>query len=515
MPRRTGPIRVPIAAALLAAVIGGATVAAPALGAAPNVWKKHMVQSPSTGKIERFWVGRPAGLKADGQYPVIYFLGGLLDDDDDWKSGLDPHLAKYDLIAVCPAVGGATWFMNSPRQPWMRWGDFLTEDLRGFIEANYPASAEKGQRGIAGISAGGHAAFYHAIKRPELYGSVSVLSGAMDLRGYIGSVGLDYWVGPRIGEATPLYAERSCVVLAGRVDESLPFDLFLDAGDKDGALPQMTALKGILDAKGATYRWFVGQGSHAWTYWKTRADDHLAWHAQAFARNRREGRYTEKAPLNAAKLEVLADPPDIAPSPEIVRRLRAPWGTQKDLRPLAVNGLPTQGGPLSRSDEKYAEVTVRAGLTDAQGHGPGTYVFRVTVVAEAPLPKEGTITLGGRLKNGRNLYLLPLPSVAMAVPAGEAGRRVELRARLALEFKPPDALRGGFLAAVQPFDAAGVPVGEPLLVKARPGTADAERWTVAPQAQVEWVLVLAGQTALPLAAIRDVRMDSEPPPPAP
>ena len=114
------------------------------------VWKFYYAESPSSGKIERFWVGHSAALKPDGQYPVIYFLPGLIDGDDTWKNALDPHLAKYNVIAVCPAVGGATWLMNSPTQPWMKWGDFLTEDLRGFVESHYPAATEKGQRGIVG-----------------------------------------------------------------------------------------------------------------------------------------------------------------------------------------------------------------------------------------------------------------------------------------------------------------------------------------------------------------------------
>jgi len=65
-------------AVLVSAAIVLAAAGPAAHGAAPtgNVWKKYIVQSPSTGKIERFWVGHPAGLKADGQYPVIYFLPG-------------------------------------------------------------------------------------------------------------------------------------------------------------------------------------------------------------------------------------------------------------------------------------------------------------------------------------------------------------------------------------------------------------------------------------------------------
>ena len=84
----------------------------------------------------------------------------------------------------------------------MKWGDYLMQDLRAFVESHYPASPEKGQRGICGISAGGHAAFYQALTHPDLYGAVSVLSGAMELRGYAGAVGLDYWIGPKTADVS-------------------------------------------------------------------------------------------------------------------------------------------------------------------------------------------------------------------------------------------------------------------------------------------------------------------------
>ena len=517
-----------------AIVLAAAGVAWATAAPAGNGWKKYTVQSPSTGKIERFWVGHPASIEAGPAagparqgdavaspeargYPVIYFLPGLLDGDDTWKGALDPHLAKYELIAVCPAVGGATWYMNSPAQPWMKWGDYLTEDLRGFIESQYPAAREKGQRGIVGISAGAQA-FYHAVKRPDLYGSVSVLSGACELRGYAGTVGLDYWIGPKSPETLPLYAERSCIVLAGRLQRPPPFDLFLDVGDKDGALPQMEALRKVLDAKGATYRWFPGKGVHDWSYWTARAGDHLAWHAEQFARNRREGRFTEKAPApstggrtgpKGAPLALVAALPDVALSAEAERRLTAPWATPgRPGDPEVLTGLPKEGGPLSRTDARYKEIKLAAVL-DARGHAPGIFVNRLTLRVAAPVPREGTVALRLSLRNGRGQEMIAMPA-ALAVPAGQPDRRADLRARLVVELKGPNPLRGGIVAALQVFDAAGSPAGVPVVGKALPGSLEVERWPVAPRMNSEWVLSLGGENGLPVAAVYEARLEAEP-----
>ena len=497
-----------IALALTAVALALPPCPAPAAESPAVVWKHYIVQSPSTDKIERFWVGHAAALKPDGKYPVIYFLPGLLDDENHWKAALEPQLANFQVIAVCPAVGGATWFMNSPAHPWMRWGDFLTDDLRAFVESHYPASREKGQRGIAGISSGGHAAFYHAAKRPGLYGSVSVLSGAMDLRGYAGTNGLEYWLGPKGPQALSLYAERSCVLIAGQLDAPPPFALYLDVGDKDGALAQMDLLRKALDAKGAKYKWNLGSGSHNWTYWTARTLDHLAWHGDQFAQNRRDSRYTETPTAKAAELKVLDGYPTIDLSDEAVRRLQAPWDTTKRVPNIPITGLLPGGTPISATDVKYKAATLAAALA-IKGEAPGLQVYRLTLSTAVPLPKAGTMTLLVTLRNGRNSVIFSLPAADFAVPAGEAERRVDLRARLAIEMKPPDPLRGGIVAGLQLFDAAGQPAGKILVDKAAPGTPNVERWPLAPQMQVDFALSLGGSTALPIAAIQDVRFSKE------
>jgi S-formylglutathione hydrolase FrmB len=496
------------------ALAASTAVAAPP---ADTVWKHFIVRSAATGKVERFWVGRPAGLKDDGQYGVVYFLPGLLDTEDHWKRALAPLLGRHQVIAVCPSVGGATWFMNSPAHEWMRWGDFLTEELRAFVESNYPASRAKGERGIVGISAGGQGALYHALRRPDLYGSVSILSGAVDLEAYAGIVGLDWWIGPRTPEALPLYTERSARRLVGSWEKPLPFALYLDTADKDGARPQMESLKRILDAKGFAYEWHLGQGTHSWAYWSERAEAHLAWHADRFAEHRRDNRYTEaiRAPASAP-LEVLKGPPDIALSEEALRRLRAPWDGATGGKPVAVSGLSAAGARLEAGGGQRRPLTLTAGLT-AHGHAPGLYVYRLTIhVGEAA--EGGAVALATLVRNGSRLPLFAIAPATFAVPSGEAGRRVELRARLVLELEGPDPLRGGIVGGLQVFGAGGEPVGDPIVGKARPGTAGVERWPLAPQAIAEWTLSPAGGAGTPAlgsAVVEDVSLQAEPAAPAP
>ncbi len=497
--------------ALLALLFAAAALPVAASAADEVAWKHYHVRSPATGKIERFWVGHRKGLDPDEAYPVLYFLPGLLGNEGMGRKHFDPHLSKYDLILVSTSVGGSTWFMNSPRRPWMKWGDFLRRELRTFVEGRYPASREKGQRGIMGISAGGHAAFYHASTHPDLYGSVTVLSGAMDLRGYAGAVGLDYWIGPRSPAFFGRYKDRSCIVLAAEHTGALPFALALEAGSKDGALQQMQAFRRVLDAKGIAYHWHVGTGGHNWTFWKSRIDDVLAWHAKQFALHRRENLYTGEAEAAPSPLEVIDGPPDIGLSDEARARLQAPWTASADTRPVKTGGLPDEGSPLRKGadGETFAEAEFGADLP-SRGHEAALFVYRLTLAVSAPMPKAGTVAVSGRLRNGRRMSILRTPAAPLPVPAGEGGRKIEVRARIALELKAPDPIRGGIVLALQPIDGEGEPVGEPVLGKAKPGTASLERWPIAPQARTLWTVTLKGDDALPLAAVHDARLEAEP-----
>jgi S-formylglutathione hydrolase FrmB len=508
--------RLILAATAVAMILAGSSTSIAGEPAAHNVWKFYTVESPSTGKIERFWVGHPATIKdgpakaGDTTYPVIYFLPGLRDNDDTWKSALDPHLAEYKIIAICPSVGGATWFMNSPRQPWMKWGDYLTQDLRGFVESRYPASPKKGQRGLCGISAGGHAAFYQALTHPDLYGAVSVLSGAMDLRGYAGAVGLDYWIGPRTGDVFQQYVDRSCVVLAARHEGPLPFELSLDAGDTDGALPQMQTLAKVLDAKKLPYKWFVGKGSHSWTYWNGRAADHLAWFDDQFTRNRRGNLMSDKSPLaEAPALKILDRLPDVSLSDATEKRLRAAWMPPTGGRTMIVNGIPKDGGTISKIEPKPKDFAPRCVLGTA-GRASGVFGYALTITAVVPGEGGGTLALQTFIRTEQDSGLFSLSSVVFDVPAGPANRSVELTARLMVELKSPDPMRGGIAAGMQAFTADGKPAGQPATGSIQPGTLLIEQWPFGATPRADWVFTLSGDKALPAVTIKDIKVEVEP-----
>ncbi len=133
---------------------------------------------------------RPAPASYDREparrYPVLYFL------HDAWSD--ETALDEHGVAAGAPAPHGrrdasgvsrrgararaGSWFSDSHdgKELWER---FLTADLPAQIEARYRAIPSRARRGITGISMGGYGAVKLALKHPDLYGSVSALSGAL------------------------------------------------------------------------------------------------------------------------------------------------------------------------------------------------------------------------------------------------------------------------------------------------------------------------------------------------
>lgn len=123
------------------------------------------------------------------RFPVLYLLHNYLVTGRQWTDGyyggfrlqdamdtLTLRRAVPQMIVVMPdartAVGAP--YLNSPLTG--AWDDFLARDLVSWVDRRYRTVAAPEARGIAGHSAGGHAALKLAFKHPDVFGSVYALS---------------------------------------------------------------------------------------------------------------------------------------------------------------------------------------------------------------------------------------------------------------------------------------------------------------------------------------------------
>lgn len=109
-----------------------------------------------------------------------------------------------------------------------KYGRMMIEELKPFIDTEYRTKPEREFTGLGGSSLGGLVSLYLALKRPDVFSRVAVVSPAV------------WWANNQIIRDAALIAER------------LPLRIWLDIGKREGSQikHQVRALKEILLANG-------------------------------------------------------------------------------------------------------------------------------------------------------------------------------------------------------------------------------------------------------------------------
>jgi S-formylglutathione hydrolase len=130
------------------------------------------------------------------RYPVVYLLHGYTNSDERWfgpglKSGFlsantslpavaDRAISEggaSEMILVMPnayTIYQGSMFSNSATTG--DWEGYVTHDLVAYIDSRYRTIATPAGRGLAGHSMGGYGTIRLAMKYPDLYSSIYVLS---------------------------------------------------------------------------------------------------------------------------------------------------------------------------------------------------------------------------------------------------------------------------------------------------------------------------------------------------
>jgi S-formylglutathione hydrolase len=149
--------------------------------------------------------------------PALFYLAGLTCTEETLtiKAGAQRVAAELGLMLVMPDTSprepqlpgdreswdfgiGAGFYVDATRTPWAanyRMFSYVTEELPALIDANFPSDSTR--RGVFGHSMGGHGALVCALKRPDLFRSVSAFApicaptqcpwGTKAFAGYLGA----------------------------------------------------------------------------------------------------------------------------------------------------------------------------------------------------------------------------------------------------------------------------------------------------------------------------------------
>ena len=130
------------------------------------------------------------------RYPVLYLLHGYTNSDIGWfgpegrgsfvngntmTAAADRAFGSggvRDMILVMPnayTIYQGSMFSNSVTTG--DWEGFIAKDLVEYVDGHYRTVAERASRGLAGHSMGGYGTIRIAMKYPQTYSSIYVLSG--------------------------------------------------------------------------------------------------------------------------------------------------------------------------------------------------------------------------------------------------------------------------------------------------------------------------------------------------
>ncbi|MEP6994538.1 MAG: alpha/beta hydrolase family protein [Acidobacteriota bacterium] len=231
------------------------------------------------------------------RYPVLYFLHDGYGDGrtlarrgvaaDALERMRDGRLPEFLIVAP---DGPGSWFSDSYDGS-RRFEEFLTEDLPRWVQERYRILPGRKARGITGISMGGYGAVKLALKHPDMFASVSSLSGALIPMGweelprysFMARYTLERVFG-RSAAQNSLDANDVWQILFPLQFREPPFSVSLRAGTEDVyGLDGVAAQYGnVLNEHGVPTTIVLEPGGHDWDYWRRAMPEILRWHGERF-----------------------------------------------------------------------------------------------------------------------------------------------------------------------------------------------------------------------------------------
>ena len=238
-----------------------------------------------------------------GPVPAVYYLSGLTCTDDNVrvKAGAQRYAAELGLALVMPDTSprgegvpdaperydlgqGAGFYVDATEDPWAahyQMFAYVTEELPALVEAELPLVP--GLRSITGHSMGGHGALVAALRRPELYRSVSAFAPICNpVNGGWGQG----CFGAYLGDDRAAWAEYDATALV-RAGKRFPCTPLIDQGTDDEFLADQLA-PAALDAacrdqgQPLTLRMQPGY-DHSYHFIASFIGEHLSRHAAALS----------------------------------------------------------------------------------------------------------------------------------------------------------------------------------------------------------------------------------------
>ena len=206
---------------------------------------------------------------AGDPYPVAYLLHGVMDSGESWLSHTElAELVDDRNIAVVLPNMGNSFCLDEPEGA--GYFTFLTEELPGYLEEILPLSPKREETFLGGLSMGGYGSLYAALRKPEKYGRVFSLSGAVDIRkaaGFSRVLGVELPSPLRDRKGLP-GGEYDLFSLLRQVEPGAMPPVFLACGTEDYFFRDNRALAEAMGERGLCVDFHALPGDHSWRFWR-------------------------------------------------------------------------------------------------------------------------------------------------------------------------------------------------------------------------------------------------------
>jgi len=215
------------------------------------------------------------------RYPTAYFLDGFAGSHVRWpkETPVNDLVDRYGIIVVCPDGTRDSWYFDSPIVPSNKYETFIYLDVVQYVDSHYRTIADAAQRGITGLSMGGHGAMFVGLRHPKVFGNVASMSGGLDIRPFPDNWNMKAWLGDQATHKENW--ETHTVINVIEQVQAGQYILF-DCGSEDFFIQVNRATHEKMTKLNIPHRYEEYPGQHNWAYWKEAVKRHMAFFNESF-----------------------------------------------------------------------------------------------------------------------------------------------------------------------------------------------------------------------------------------
>lgn len=205
---------------------------------------------------------------------VLYLLHGLAANNGEWTrfSKIEYYAKKYNFIIIMPEVQ-RSFYCDTAYGP--RYFTYVADELPAVCGRWFRLDQSKENTFIAGESMGGYGAVKVGLRRPERFGAIASLSGALDYAALNRQIMSGEWEDVLPTELQAVHGETG---MPGKEDDVLALvretaknpdrpRLIQLCGTEDFLYEDNQTFRRIAGEAGYGHTYREGPGDHEWPYW--------------------------------------------------------------------------------------------------------------------------------------------------------------------------------------------------------------------------------------------------------